>query len=49
MPLCLPRGDVMMVMRAGALDMRKLAESNNGNISPRKLRKYASEMASVVR
>lgn len=38
-----------MVMRAETMDMRKLAEANRGSLAPAKLRKYASEMANVMR
>lgn len=42
-------GDVAMVMKAGTMDLRKLAEVNGGGLSQNKIRKYASEMASVLR
>lgn len=44
-----PSGDAAMVMRAESMDLRKLAEVNGGGLSQNKLRKYASEMASVMR
>ena len=43
------RGDSVMVMRAESMDMRKLADSNRGNMAPGTLRKYAREMFAVVR
>lgn len=36
-----------MVMKAGSMDLRKLAEQRG--LSQNKLRKYTSEMASVMR
>lgn len=38
-----------MVMRAGSMDLRKLAEVNAGGLPLNKLRKYSSELASVMR
>lgn len=46
---CCLSGDVAMVMKAESMDLRKLAEANGGGLSQNKLRKYASEMASVMR
>lgn len=43
------RGDVAMVMRAGNMDLRKLADGSGGGLPQSKVRKYASEMASVMR
>lgn len=48
----LPRstsGDMAMVMRAESMDLRKLAEVNGGGLPQNKKRKYASEIASVMR
>lgn len=42
-------GDVAMVMRAESMDLRKLAEVTRGGLPENKLRKYASEIASVMR
>lgn len=38
-----------MVMRAESMDLRKLAEVNAGGLPLSKLRKYSSELASVMR
>lgn len=43
------RGDVVMVMAAGSTDLRKAAEASGGGLAHAKLRKYASEMASITR
>lgn len=43
------RGDVAMVMRAESMDLRKLADGSGGGLPQSKVRKYASEMASVMR
>ncbi|CAM9391009.1 unnamed protein product [Ascophyllum nodosum] len=44
------RGDKVMVMQAGTVDLRKVAESSGeGGLAPPKIRKYASEMASIMR
>ncbi|CAM9778889.1 unnamed protein product [Sphacelaria rigidula] len=43
------RGDSVMVMQAESMDMRKLADTNRGNLAPGTLRKYAREMFAVVR
>ncbi len=42
-------GDTAMVMRAESMDLRKLAEVNAGWLPLNKLRKYSSELASVMR
>lgn len=38
-----------MVMRAESMDLRKLAEGSGGGVAQGKLRKYSSEMASIIR
>eukprot|EP00903_Cladosiphon_okamuranus_P010311 g9758.t1 len=43
------RGDLAMVMRAASMDLRKLAEVSKGGLPLNKIRKYASEIASVMR
>ena len=43
------RGDVAMVMTAESMDLRKLADGSGGGLPQSKIRKYASEMASVMR
>lgn len=42
-------GDMAMVMPAESMDLRKLAEINGGGLSQNKIRKYAAEIASVMR
>lgn len=38
-----------MVMRAESMDLRKLADGSGGGLPQTKIRKYTSEMASVMR
>ena len=37
-----------MVMRAESMDLRKLADGSGGGLPQTKIRKYTSEMASVM-